>query len=302
MGIVLGPNRYGKAETRVVRVSRAADGTHALTDLNVSVALSGDLVDTHLTGDNANVLPTDTQKNTVYAFAKQHGIASPEAFGLLLARHFTASQETITGARVEIEEYPWNRLGPHSFSREGSLVRTASVRISSSGPASGPASAPAPAPASAPASESASAPAEVFGGLTGLTLLNSTDSEFTGFIVDDYTTLAETSDRILATAVDARWRFSSLPADFNAVFGAARDAMIAAFAGTYSYSLQQTLFAMGKAVLEACPDLAEIRLRLPNKHHFAVDCTPFGLDAAPEVFHADDRPYGLIEGTVLREG
>lgn len=130
MAIVLGPNRYGKAETRVVRVTRAADGTHALTDLNVSVALSGDLTDTHLTGDNAHVLPTDTQKNTVYAFAKQHGIASPEAFGLLLARHFTSSQETITGARVDLEEYPWNRLGPHSFSREGSLVRTASVEVS----------------------------------------------------------------------------------------------------------------------------------------------------------------------------
>ncbi|GAB7037650.1 MULTISPECIES: factor-independent urate hydroxylase [Catenuloplanes] len=276
MAIVLGPNRYGKAETRVVRVTRAADGTHALTDLNVSVALSGDLTDTHLTGDNAHVLPTDTQKNTVYAFAKQHGIASPEAFGLLLARHFTSSQETITGARVDLEEYPWNRLGPHSFSREGSLVRTASVEVSGSAET-------------------------VFGGLTGLTLLNSTDSEFAGFIRDDYTTLAETSDRILATAVDARWRFPAVDADFDAVFAAARDALIDAFTGTYSYSLQQTLFAMGKAVLEACPDLSEVRLRLPNKHHFVVDCTPFGLDSAPEVFHADDRPYGLIEGTVVRD-
>ncbi|MDR7273945.1 factor-independent urate hydroxylase [Catenuloplanes atrovinosus] len=275
MAIVLGPNRYGKAETRVVRVTRDG-GTHSITDLNVSVALSGDLADTHLTGDNANVLPTDTQKNTVYAFAKQHGIASPEAFALLLARHFTSSQETITGARVEIEEYPWNRLGPHSFSRDGSAVRTAEVVVAEPG-------------------------TEVFGGLTGLTLLNSTDSEFSGFIRDPYTTLAETSDRILATAVDARWRFITPEADFDAVFGRARAAMIEAFTGTYSYSLQQTLFAMGKAVLEACPDLAEIRLRLPNKHHFVVDCTPYGLDAAPEVFHADDRPYGLIEGSVVRD-
>ncbi len=101
--------------------------------------------------------------------------------------------------------------------------------------------------------------------------------------------------------MDAAWRFSSADADFNAVWTAARDALVAAFVGTYSYSLQQTLYAMGTAVLEACPDLAEIRLRLPNKHHFVVDCTPFGLDATAEVFHADDRPYGLIEGTVLRD-
>lgn len=92
--------------------------------------------------------------------------------------------------------------------------------------------------------------------------------------------------------MDAAWRFSSADADFNAVWTAARDALVAAFVGTYSYSLQQTLYAMGTAVLEACPDLAEIRLRLPNKHHFVVDCTPFGLDATAEVFHADDRPYG----------
>ena len=91
MAIVLGPNRYGKAEVRLVRVSRDGD-THALADLNVGIALSGDLAATHLTGDNSGVLPTDTMKNTVYAFAKQHGVGEPEAFALLLARHFVRTQ------------------------------------------------------------------------------------------------------------------------------------------------------------------------------------------------------------------
>ncbi len=40
---------------------------------------------------------------------------------------------------------------------------------------------------------------------------------------------------------------------------------------------------------------------MPNKHHFVVDLTPFGLTNENEVFHADDRPYGLIEGAVLRD-
>ena len=90
MAIVLGDNSYGKSETRLV--------------LNVSVALAGDLAATHETGDNANVLPTDTQKNTVYAFARAHGVGQIEEFGLALARHFVDSQPSIHAARVSIEE------------------------------------------------------------------------------------------------------------------------------------------------------------------------------------------------------
>ena len=82
---------------------------------------------------------------------------------------------------------------------------------------------------------------------------------------------------------------------------AARDLLLAAFADTHSYSLQQTLFAMGRRVLDGRPEIAEIRLSLPNKHHFEVDMSPFGLENAGEVFYAADRPYGLIEGTVTRD-
>src|SRR5690348_15330103 len=134
MAIVLGDNRYGKAEVRLVRVDRAAGvsepGVHGLRDLNVSVALAGDLAGTHLTGDNSAVLPTDTQKNTVYAFAAAHGVAEIEQFGLRLARHFVDSQPSIRRARVEIHEFGWTRIGPHSFERsagEAGEARTATV-------------------------------------------------------------------------------------------------------------------------------------------------------------------------------
>ena len=269
---MLGPNQYGKAETRLVLVRRGA-AEHSLVDLNVSVALAGDLADTHLTGDNARVLPTDTQKNTVYAFAREHGIASIEEFGLLLARHFVS---TVEKARVSIDSYGWDRLGPHSFARAGAGVRTAVA--------------------------SASADGEwVVSGVRDLVLLNTTDSEFHGFIRDRYTTLPETSDRILATAVDASWRHSGVTVDWDFVYDEARAALIAAFVDTYSLSLQQTLHAMGSAVLEAVPSIVEVRLSLPNRHHFLVDLAPFGLDNPGEVFLAADRPYGLIEGTVLRD-
>ncbi len=243
--MVLGPNNYGKSEVRLVRLDRGEGGAHDLIDLNVSVALAGDLADTHLTGDNANVLPTDTQKNTVYAFARD-GVGSVEAFGLRLARHFVDSQPTIDVARVSIEEYGWRRLGPHSFARTGEGVRTANVTYDGS-------------------------TAWVVSGVSDLVLLNSTDSEFHGFLTDQYTALAPTRDRILATAVNASWRHTGSDGDWDELYVAGRDALVGAFVATYSLSLQQTLHAMGQAVLDRVPGVVEVRLSLPNRHHFLVD-------------------------------
>ena len=288
MAIVLGANQYGKAEVRLLHVSRDG-GTHEITDLNVSVALSGDLAAAHLTGDNSAVLTTDAQKNTVFAFAREHGLGQIEDFALLLARHFVASQEAISFARVTVEQYPWERLGGHSFRRSGREVRTATV--SHDGRDSW-----------------------VVSGLHDLVVLNSAGSEFWGFARDRYTTLAETTDRILATAVDAQWRHAGAAGpgpgsgsgpepgpDWAGSYAGARDLLLAAFADTHSYSLQQTLYAMGRRVLEGRPEIAEIRLSLPNKHHYEVDMSPFGIANGGEVFYAADRPYGLIEGTVTRD-
>jgi len=277
MAIVLGPNRYGKAETRVVRVTR--DGaTHRLKDVNVSVSLSGAMEDVHLTGDNAAVLPTDTQKNTVFAFAKRHGIGAIEDFGLLLARHFVESQPAIGHARVEIHEYGWSRIaGGHSFVRDGGEVRTALVH-------------------------GGGGAETVVSGLTDLVVLNSTGSEFHGFARDEYTTLEPADDRVLATAVTARWRHRGADAAWDASYRAARGALLAAFAGTHSLSLQQTLYQMGRRVLAEQDGICEVRLSMPNKHHFLVDLEPFGMKNDNEVYFAADRPYGLIEGTVLDDG
>jgi urate oxidase len=275
-GISLGANSYGKAEVRVVRVARDA-GRHELTDLNVSVALGGDLDATHLTGDNTDVLPTDTQKNTVFAFAKEYGIGEIEEFGLRLARHFVDAHPAIRRARVQLEQYGWDRAGEHSFARSGQEIRTATVTYDGTRP-------------------------WVVSGLKELTLLNSTGSEFRGYRKDAYTTLPEASDRILATDVTARWRHTTLDADFAKSYREARRHLIEAFVDTYSRSLQQTLYAMGRRVLENRGELCEVRLALPNRHHFLVDLSPFALENENEVFFAADRPYGLIEGNVVRDG
>ena len=280
--VVLGAAQYGKAEVRLLHVDRHQPD-HRITDLNVTVTLAGDQSDSYLTGDNAKVLTTDAQKNTVYAFARQHGVATPEEFGLRLARHF-ATVPSVDRARVLVQQYGWQPVvtggesHPHAFERQAG-TRVASVCAYADGRA------------------------EVVAGVTDLILLKSSGSEFEGFLEDPYTTLEPTRDRILATAVDARWRLAGTDLDdWDAAFARAGTALAGAFANTYSRSLQQTLYAMGAAVLAACPEVPEARLSLPNKHHFLVDLSPFGLDNPGEVFYAADRPYGLIEGTVCRSG
>jgi urate oxidase len=284
MTIVLGGNQYGKAETHVVRVTKGGpDGAvHDIKDMNVSVALGGDFDATHLIGDNSNVVPTDTQKNTVFAFAKEFPTGEIEELALRLARHFVHEHASVHRARVSIAEQPWARITaegrphPHAFERTGAEMRLTIV--------------------------TATRDSEwVVSGLTGLTLLKSTGSEFRGYPKDRFTTLLETSERVLATAVEARWRYAGIGIDWAASRAQTRGLLIETFATKHSLSLQQTLYAMGEAALEARPEVAEIRLSLPNKHHFLVDLKPFGLDNDNEVFYAPDRPYGLIEGTVIRD-
>ena len=283
MAIVLGQNQYGKAESRVVRIVRDTP-RHEIRDLNVSTALRGDFAAAHVDGDQSRVLPTDTQKNTAFAFAKKHGVTSPEDYALALARQLLEATPAATGVTALVEEYAWDRIPvageghDHAFVRRGGEVRTTQVDLSAEG-------------------------AHVVSGLKDLVVLKSTGSEFKGFLVDEFTTLPETDDRILATALTARWRYADRGrVDWNAAYADVRALLLATFATTYSRALQETLYAMGRAVLEAHDEIAEISFTAPNRHHHLVDLAPFGLENPGEVFIAADRPYGLIEAAVTRDG
>jgi urate oxidase len=277
MAVKLGYNQYGKAENRVVRVFRDSD-PHEIVDYNVSVALSGGQEPPHLTGDNAPTLPTDTQKNTVYAFAAEDDVvAQPESFGVRLARHFVDNTEPITFSRVGLEMYPWTRLdNPHAFVRDGRYVRTSTVTYDGT-------------------------TTWVVSGIKDLIILKSTDSEFWGYIEDQYTTLQPTNDRIMATSLMAQWLHDGTDVDWGKSYDMALQAMLDSFAGHHSLALQHTLYEMGAAVINGQPAIAEIRFSAPNKHHFIYDLARFGIENNKEVFHADDRPYGLIEATVRRD-
>ena len=285
MAIELSENQYGKAETRVVRIYRDTD-KHEIRDLNVSTALRGDFDAAHRSGDQANVLPTDSQKNTCFAYAKERGVGAIEDYALALAGHFVTDIPSVRRARVDVDEYRWERVEvggaghAHTFIRAGHEVRTAAVTVQATGNLSN---------------------SWVIAGLKDLIVLKSTGSEFAGFYVDRYTTLAETTDRILATSLTASWRYAGGDGSWDEAFWRVRQILLERFAQVHSRALQQTLHEMGAAVLAERDDVVEVRLSAPNKHHFLADLAPFGLDNPGEVFYAADRPYGLIQCAVRRD-
>lgn len=285
MGIVLGPNQYGKSENRVVRIYRDTS-RHEIRDLNVSTSLRGDFDAAHTIGDQSAVLPTDTQKNTVFSFAKEQGITSIEEYARALGEHFVDGTGAVSAARVEVEEYAWQRIEvdgaghDHAFTRTGAETRTTVVTVGGTG---------------------ADRRTTVVSGVNDLVLLKTTGSEFHGFLTDHYTTLPETADRILATSLVAKWRYDRTDVDWDTTYRSVRGLLLQKFAEVHSYALQQSLYAMGEAALEKHPEIVQIRFAAPNKHHFLVDLGPFGVDNPGEVFVAADRPYGLIEATVQRD-
>ena len=286
MAYTLTSHRYGKAENHIVRIYRDTP-RHEIRDLTVTTAMRGEFDDAYLTGDQSKVLPTDSQKNTAYVFAKQHGGGTVEEYALALAKHFVDDVEPVHGAQVDVLVDAWDRVvvdgeeHDHTWVRRGPENRTVTVTVDGKG---------------------AGQTATVGGGIRDLVILKSTGSEFHDFLTDGFTTLEETKDRILATAIDATWEFSETPPDWDAAYAAVRAAVVGTFATLHSLALQQTLWHIGGAVLDAVPEVASISLVAPNKHHFLYDFTRFDTDVqnAGEVFHADDRPYGLIQATVTR--
>jgi urate oxidase len=274
-------NRYGKSRVRLVKVRRGAgaEDSDDLIDLTLDVALEGAFERVYVDGDNSGCLATDTMKNTVYALARQDPIDHVESFASRLAGHLS-SKPGVSLVRIEAAEHPWTRLAaggrphPHAFARAGTEEWTTVVTRDAAG-------------------------TSIASGLRGLVVLKTTDSAFAGFPRDEYTTLPETRDRILATSITASWRYAQGFSDFGQR-SAVRAALVETFASHRSESVQQTLYAMGEAALAACRGVVDIQLSLPNRHHLLVDLAPFGLDNPNEIFVATEEPFGLIEARVAR--
>jgi len=272
MSIVLAANQYGKSRVRLVKVERNG-ARHNLTDLNVDIQLRGDFAASYLQGDNRNVLPTDTMKNTVYALAGQHAMGQIEEFGLRLADHFLSRNPQVSAASIAISQNNWQRFHDHAFLRGGEERRTAVVHQDR-------------------------ATTTIRSGIDNLVILKTAGSAFTGYIRDQYTTLKETRDRIFGTAVQAEWIAQDQSYAVNRK--AVRETILQIFAEHASEGVQHTIYAIGEAILDRVEAISEIRLVMPNRHCLLVDLSPFDQENPNEVFQPIDEPHGLIEATIRR--
>jgi len=277
----LGENRYGKSRVRVMKVVHHATH-HAMKEWSVRVLLHGDFATCFTEGDNSNILPTDTMKNTVYYLARESQAATLEEFAIELVDYLLANNPQVSKASVEIEEKSWKPVlldgvphattyqlgGPELQTTEAIRKRGENLQIAS--------------------------------GIDGLVILKTTNSAFTGYIKDKLTTLPESTDRIFATRTTATWQYSELPTDFEASRNSAITALVDTFAEHNSLSVQHTLYDMGAAALAAVPQIGRIHLTMPNLHCLLVDLGRFGQDNPNQIFVPTDEPSGYIEATIER--
>ena len=278
--IELASNRYGKAAIRLVRVARGPDGDR-LRDLTVAIALEGDFTAAHTDGDNANVIATDTMKNTAYAFAKDH--LDGAARGLRPGAR-RALPRVAAGRRGDGQHQ-----GPPLASRSTSRARRRPMRSCAAARAR-----------ASRRSARRAAGTTVEAGVEDLVVMKTTRSAFSGFPRDGYTTLPETDDRLMATKVTAIWRYGSPDLDFDGVFDDVRTTLLEVFADHDSPSVQTSIWIMAKAILDRHDEVDEVRMVLPNLHHWLVDLRPFGLENDREIYTPTTEPHGLIEATVRR--
>ncbi|MDB5322565.1 MAG: urate oxidase [Phycisphaerales bacterium] len=281
-------NTYGKSNVRLTKVTRHVD-RHDLTELSVDITLTGNFERSYTHGDNSNVVATDSMKNTVYVLAKTHPLDSPESFAHHLAEHFVKTYAQVKGAEVSIEQSAWRRIDvagrphPTAFESAGAELRTTMAYFG----------------------QRDARPAAHFiqGGLAKLLVLKTTDSAFTGFVRDAYTTLPETRDRILATEVSATWTYNDddRKPDYNAAFTTIRTALLETFARHKSDAVQQTLYDMGIAALAAETSISGIHLLMPNKHRVPFNLRPFGMEFENDIFVTTSEPSGEISALIERE-
>lgn len=253
--------RYGKDNVRVYKVQRNPDGTQDVTEMTVCTLLEGDIAASWTRADNANIVATDTQKQTVYIMAKQHPVNPPERFAAIVAQHYIDEYKHITAAHVSVTVHRWTRMEvegkphPHSFFRDGAETRDVEC-VARRGTG-----------------------ISVRSGIKGLLVLKSTGSQFWGFHRDEYTRLPETTDRILSTEVEAGWHWKTFAglqevekevSKFDQAWSDARKITLETFAKENSPSVQNTMYLMADQILAAAPLVEAVEYSLPNKHYFEI--------------------------------
>jgi urate oxidase len=271
---------YGKDHVRVMRIDRKGD-RHEVRELSVRAMLTGRFDGAFTEGDNSTSVATDTVKNVINVVARENLALGKELFCAAVARKLLDNYSEVDGVTVTGHETKWVRLmvdgqpHPHSFVLDNNGKPFAKAVATRQHVA-------------------------IESGVSAFTFMKSTQSGWEHYVHDRFTTIPETADRMAATAMDASWRWTSAPADYDEANGDILNALLKVFATTYSKSVQDSLYRMGTAALERVAEISDISMACPNKHYLLLNLTPFGLDNQNQVFVATDEPHGQIECTVGR--
>jgi urate oxidase len=277
----LGENCYGKSRVRLSRITRHGD-RHGFNEWTVRVLLHGDFETSFTEANNSSLLPTDTMKNTVYSLARDSKAATIEEFAIELGDYLLVNNAHVSKVSVEIEEKAWERVATNGV-EEGTTFKLGGPEL-----------------ATACATREQSGTWQITSGIDGLTILKTTRSAFTGYIKDRLTTLKPATDRIFGTCATAAWDYAGGAPDFAGARRRIVAALLKEFAAHDSMSIQHTLFDMGNAALDAAPEIARIKLTMPNLHHLLADLSAFGQDNPNHIFVPIDEPHGYIEATIER--
>lgn len=265
--MAMGSNTYGKDGIRFVRVGREGD-RQTVTELTVDLRIEGDFEEAFLKGDGSRVAPVEALRGAVHEVAGEGPVSAPEALGLRLARHLSATVPAVRSAWVRLVEQPWEpillegRASPTAFLHSGRGHRTATVNAMIDN-------------------------ISVLGGLSDLLLLQTDTQADPG------------ADPLLATALGAEWRYAELGVDWNASTEMVRHALLETFATHRGPSPHHRLHSMGEAVLAACPQIEDITLSMPVRRHVPIT-KPDHDGRGTGVFTVADRAFGVVQGTVNR--
>jgi urate oxidase len=292
--IAIAENKYGKSRVRLVKVKRK-DGWHDLREWTVEVLLQGDFGSCFIEGDNSKILPTDTMKNTVYSLARTSTAESMEDFAKELLEFLVQRNPQVAAAEISVSDKAWDHLPtggkPHPTTfiqmRSESQRTKVTKKVKKE--------------AKKKVKKSETGDFAVSAGFENLVLMKTSGSAFEGYIQDSLTTLQPAKDRLLGTELSANWNYSRGDLAFNSLRRKTRETLLDVFAAHQSKSVQHTLYAMGKAVLEEITEIEDIELSMPNKHCLLVDLARFGQDNPNEIFVPVDEPHGSIQARLRRQ-
>lgn len=277
----LGDNRYGKSRVRLSRITRRGD-RHEFNEWTVQVLLEGKFEAGFTEADNSSILPTDTMKNTVYSLARDSKAVVIEQGAMELGDYLLGNNSHVSKASVEINERAWERVVIDG-APEAATFKLGGPEL-----------------ATVHATREQGGAWKITSGIDGLTILKTTKLAFTGYIKDKLTTLKPATDRILGTRATINWDYSAPALDYAEARARIIATLLRTFAEHDSMSVQHTLFDMGKAALEAAPEIARIKSTMPNLHHLLADLSAFGQDNPNQIFVPIDEPHGYIEATIER--